>query len=66
MMNAAFEDTLYRAALAKIFPAKRIASALVWTEGPALMALPDGLLDAQIAAICARARAELDPLGGRS
>jgi len=45
---------LYRAALAKVFPAKRIACALVWTEGPRLMALPDALLDAQIARIAAR------------
>jgi ATP-dependent helicase/nuclease subunit A len=37
---------LYRLALAKIFPGKRIACALVWTEGPKLMALPESLLDA--------------------
>jgi ATP-dependent helicase/nuclease subunit A len=45
---------LYRAALAKIFPAKRIACALVWTEGPRLMRLPDALMEAEIAAIRAR------------
>jgi ATP-dependent helicase/nuclease subunit A len=41
---------LYRLALAKIFPGKRIACALVWTEGPRLMALPESLLDAHGAA----------------
>ena len=40
---------LYRLALAKLFPAKRIACALVWTEGPCLMPLPEPLLDNQIA-----------------
>ena len=42
---------LYRAALAKIFPGKRIAAALVWTEGPSLMRLPGALLDAETARI---------------
>jgi len=45
---------LYRAALAKVFPKLRIATALVWTEGPSLMALPDALLDAETARIRAR------------
>ncbi len=45
---------LYRAALAKVFPRHRIACALVWTEGPSLMTLPDALLDAEIARIPAR------------
>jgi ATP-dependent helicase/nuclease subunit A len=50
---------LYRAALAKVFPGRRIACALIWTEGPRLMALPDALLDAETAHI----RARLDPGG---
>jgi ATP-dependent helicase/nuclease subunit A len=45
---------LYRTALAKIFPGRRIACALVWTEGPNLMPLPDALLDAEIARIRVR------------
>jgi ATP-dependent helicase/nuclease subunit A len=45
---------LYRAALAKVFPRHRIACALVWTEGPSLMPLPDALLDTEIARIPAR------------
>jgi ATP-dependent helicase/nuclease subunit A len=46
---------LYRAAAARIFPGRRIACALVWTEGPSLMPLSDGLLDAEMARIEARA-----------
>jgi len=50
---------LYRAALAKVFPGRRIACALIWTEGPRLMALDDALLDAETAHI----RTRLDPGG---
>jgi ATP-dependent helicase/nuclease subunit A len=53
---------LYRAALAKVFPGRRIACALIWTEGPRLMVLPDTLLDAETAHI----RARLDPGGDGS
>jgi ATP-dependent helicase/nuclease subunit A len=35
----------YRAALGKIYPDKSIRCALLWTEGPRLMELPEGLLD---------------------
>jgi len=45
---------LYRAALAQIFPGKRIDCALVWTDGPALMPLPNAALEAEIAAVKAR------------
>ncbi|HWU25951.1 MAG TPA: double-strand break repair helicase AddA [Rhizomicrobium sp.] len=45
---------LYRAALAKIFPGRRIAAALVWTDGPSLMRLGDEMLDAEIARLKAR------------
>ncbi|HUB85660.1 MAG TPA: double-strand break repair helicase AddA, partial [Rhizomicrobium sp.] len=45
---------LYRAALARIYPGRRIACALVWTEGPSLMPLADDLLNAEIARIPAR------------
>lgn len=53
---------IYRAALAKIFPSRRIACALVWTEGPNLMELPEALLEAEIG----RIRARLDASGSRS
>ncbi|HEY4940911.1 MAG TPA: double-strand break repair helicase AddA [Rhizomicrobium sp.] len=53
---------LYRAAAEKIFPDKRVACALVWTEGPTLMPLSNALLDAEMV----RIRARLDPGGTRS
>jgi len=46
--------TLYRTGASKIFPGRRIACALVWTEGPSLMALSDALLDAEFGRIAAR------------
>jgi ATP-dependent helicase/nuclease subunit A len=58
----ATQMALYRAAAAKIFPGKRIVCGLVWTEGPTLMALSNGLLDAEMM----RIRARLDPLSARS
>ncbi len=42
---------LYRLALAKLFPDRRIDCALVWTDGPRLMPLPETLIDKQIAAL---------------
>ena len=53
---------LYRAAAEKIFPGKRIVCGLVWTDGPTLMTLSNGLLDAELG----RIRARLDPGGARS
>jgi ATP-dependent helicase/nuclease subunit A len=57
---------LYRAAVARIFPDRRIACALVWTEGPALMPLPAALLDGEIRRIAARLGGRIDVEGGRS
>jgi ATP-dependent helicase/nuclease subunit A len=45
---------LYRAALGKVFPGRRIDCALVWTEGPKLMPLPAALLDAELARVAGR------------
>jgi ATP-dependent helicase/nuclease subunit A len=45
---------LYRAAARKIFPGRRIACALAWTDGPLLTPLSDALLDAEIARLSAR------------
>jgi ATP-dependent helicase/nuclease subunit A len=45
---------LYREGASKIFPGRRIACALVWTEGPRLMALSGALLDAELGRIAAR------------
>ena len=60
---------LYRALLAKIYPGKRIACALIWTVGPRLMVLPEALLDAEIARITGApgaVAAYLDPRGSHS
>jgi ATP-dependent helicase/nuclease subunit A len=45
---------LYRAALSKVFPSRRIACALIWTEGPRLMPLPPDRLEAELGRIRAR------------
>ncbi|HEY7978254.1 MAG TPA: double-strand break repair helicase AddA [Rhizomicrobium sp.] len=45
---------LYRAALSKVFPGRRIACALVWTEGPRLMPIPEDRLEAELGRIRAR------------
>ena len=45
----------YRAALAQIFPARRIETAILWTRAARLMPLPDAL----VAAALARAAGEI-------
>jgi len=35
----------YRAAIRVVFPGRRVKAALLWTEIPSLMDLPDDLLD---------------------
>jgi ATP-dependent helicase/nuclease subunit A len=39
---------LYRDVLRNVFPGKRVECALLWTEAPLLMPLPDALLDAAL------------------
>jgi ATP-dependent helicase/nuclease subunit A len=53
----AAQMALYRAAAAKIFPGRRIACALVWTEGPRVLTLSDATLEAETR----RIRSRLDP-----
>jgi ATP-dependent helicase/nuclease subunit A len=53
---------LYRFAAAKVFPGRRIGCALVWTNGPSLMRLSEGILEEQLREI----RTRLDRGGGRS
>jgi ATP-dependent helicase/nuclease subunit A len=53
--------TLYRSALRRVFPAKKVVCGLLWTAGPRLMRLSDGLLDAQLGRV-----QDLDPQGARS
>ena len=50
----ATQMALYRAAAARIFPGKRIACALVWTEGPILMPLSEAFMEAETSRIHAR------------
>ncbi|MDP3746514.1 MAG: double-strand break repair helicase AddA [Phenylobacterium sp.] len=40
---------VYAAVLAEVFPGKRIESALVWTDGPKLMAVPENVLALSLA-----------------
>ena len=42
---------LYRNVLRKIFPGHVVTCALLWTESPRLMALPDARLDAALHAL---------------
>ncbi|HJQ56224.1 MAG TPA: hypothetical protein VJ890_04925, partial [Vineibacter sp.] len=39
---------LYRALLAQIYPAKSVRCFLLWSDGPALMPLPDAGLSAAL------------------
>lgn len=47
----AVQLALYRDVLRKIFPDRPVTCALLWTESPRLMALPDARLDAALAAL---------------
>ncbi|MBO0734297.1 MAG: double-strand break repair helicase AddA, partial [Methylocapsa sp.] len=42
---------LYRALLAPLWPNKKVRAALIWTEGPAIVWLPDEMLDAALAGL---------------
>jgi len=53
---------LYRAALARIFPAREVRCALIWTETPLLMPLASTLLDVALE----RIRTQLDRSGSGS
>jgi ATP-dependent helicase/nuclease subunit A len=46
--------TLYRAAAAKIFLGKRVSCALMWTDGPTLMPLPEHLLNERLSQLKTR------------
>jgi ATP-dependent helicase/nuclease subunit A len=40
---------VYAAVLAEVFPGRRIEAALVWTDGPQLMAVPENIIAATLA-----------------
>jgi len=42
---------LYRAVLAKLYPDKPVAAALIWTDVPDLMEVPAEVLDRELAAV---------------
>jgi ATP-dependent helicase/nuclease subunit A len=44
---------LYRLLLGKIYPGRQVRAALIWTEVPDLMELPDAVLDAALATMAA-------------
>jgi ATP-dependent helicase/nuclease subunit A len=46
---------VYAAVLAEIFPERKIEAALVWTDGPALMAVPEKLLSAALDELATKA-----------
>jgi ATP-dependent helicase/nuclease subunit A len=35
---------IYAAVLAEVFPGRRVKAALIWTDGPKLMAVPEKLM----------------------
>ena len=45
---------LYAAVLAEVFPGRAIAAALVWTDGPKLMAVPEFLMAQALADLRSR------------
>jgi ATP-dependent helicase/nuclease subunit A len=42
---------LYAAVLGEVFPGRRVEAALVWTDGPKLMVVPENMLAASLAAL---------------
>jgi ATP-dependent helicase/nuclease subunit A len=40
---------IYAAVLAEVFPGRRIEAALVWTDGPKLMPIPENMLALSLA-----------------
>jgi ATP-dependent helicase/nuclease subunit A len=42
---------LYAAVLGEVFPGHRVEAALVWTDGPKLMVVPENMLAASLAAL---------------
>lgn len=54
----------YRAALARIWPGRTAATAILWTRAPRLMRLPDALVDAALARAAAEAAARAEGAPG--
>jgi ATP-dependent helicase/nuclease subunit A len=61
-----FQLAAYRRALAEIYPEHSVHAALLWTETPRIMQVPDQLLDTYAGRLWDLDVAHLDAAGGRS
>lgn len=61
-----YQLAAYRLALAQIYGAKPIRAALLWTEVPQLMEIPQAILDTYVDGLWRLDAASLDATGGRS
>ncbi len=61
-----FQLAAYRLALREIYAGRRVKTALLWTDGPRIMAIPDALLDQYTARLWELDVSHLDAGGGHS
>jgi ATP-dependent helicase/nuclease subunit A len=61
-----FQLAAYRLALREIYAGRPIKTALLWTDGPRIMPVPNDLLDSYAAQLWERGLSHLDAPGGRS
>jgi ATP-dependent helicase/nuclease subunit A len=61
-----FQLAAYRLALREIYAGRRVKTALLWTYGPRIMAIPDALLDQYTARLWDLDVSHLDASGGHS
>ncbi len=61
-----YQLAAYRLALQEIYPGKPVRAALLWTEVPQIMEIPQAILDTYAAGLWRLDAASLDAAGGRS
>jgi len=61
-----YQLAAYRLALREIYPGRTVRAALLWTDGPRIMALPDTLLDSYSGRLWNIDQASLDARGAHS
>jgi ATP-dependent helicase/nuclease subunit A len=61
-----YQLAAYRLALAEIYKAKPVRAALLWTEEPLLMEIPEAILDRYVDGLWQLDGATLDAAGRRS
>jgi ATP-dependent helicase/nuclease subunit A len=61
-----YQLAAYRLALREIYAGRRVRCALLWTDGPRIMAIPDSLLDEFTGRLWALDVSHLDASGGHS